>query len=573
MRGSRFVTTIITGLAATGLVLAGCTSPSTDAAEAAQPSFLWVVTAEGGFINGIGEDTGNEVLTMTLVNVRDHATQFTDRPFRDAYVISIADFTERWTSWFADGDAPNAVLSFNLPDDPMPHAIVLELTEPPIQDPAANTLTFITRHIHRTADLHADAIEAIAPPRTFAPEHFLAATLFIDSATDEAETEATAEQTRDATDAAVTPEPIEQEATADPTDAASAAPTPTSALKATNGPAINDCVIAPRTECPKADLAGADLTGVDLSEANLEGADLTGANLMNADLRGANFNGATLTDAVITGAILDGAQFADAKALSFDPLDPRFAKAWLCQTRMGKGVVNSKDCACTSGAGINGTEPLLATMSLGLFSSTLKGTMPARGQAVPIQQNTALFSLIGLNFGGDGRKTFAAPNPTGPWAGVRTGTGGDGGCLGWSVAVQGIFPWEALYGVLPGQVFITAVSPGHSTFHSNVINAGATRLDDIGAYLGPGFTAYQIPASYRGFDDIVPTMGEMRLFSNAMPLPEPFVPADGRATVVRQQPVFEEGLIEIYGDKLPVVVAPDGYVWAVATHGVYPQFS
>jgi microcystin-dependent protein len=34
---------------------------------------------------------------------------------------------------------------------------------------------------------------------------------------------------------------------------------------------------------------------------------------------------------------------------------------------------------------------------------------PANGQLLPIDQNTALFSLLGTNFGGDGRVTFALP--------------------------------------------------------------------------------------------------------------------------------------------------------------------
>ena len=35
---------------------------------------------------------------------------------------------------------------------------------------------------------------------------------------------------------------------------------------------------------------------------------------------------------------------------------------------------------------------------------------PCDGQLLQITQNTALFSLIGTNFGGDGQKTFALPN-------------------------------------------------------------------------------------------------------------------------------------------------------------------
>ena len=35
------------------------------------------------------------------------------------------------------------------------------------------------------------------------------------------------------------------------------------------------------------------------------------------------------------------------------------------------------------------------------------------GQILPIQQNTALFSLLGTTYGGDGRRTFALPNLAG----------------------------------------------------------------------------------------------------------------------------------------------------------------
>ncbi|MCP3019517.1 tail fiber protein [Cupriavidus basilensis] len=36
--------------------------------------------------------------------------------------------------------------------------------------------------------------------------------------------------------------------------------------------------------------------------------------------------------------------------------------------------------------------------------------MAANGRLLPITQYEALFSLLGTNFGGDGRTTFALPN-------------------------------------------------------------------------------------------------------------------------------------------------------------------
>jgi microcystin-dependent protein len=48
------------------------------------------------------------------------------------------------------------------------------------------------------------------------------------------------------------------------------------------------------------------------------------------------------------------------------------------------------------------------------------------GAVMPISQNTALFSLLGTNYGGDGRSTFALPNLQGAFpmhAGASAGPG------------------------------------------------------------------------------------------------------------------------------------------------------
>lgn len=50
------------------------------------------------------------------------------------------------------------------------------------------------------------------------------------------------------------------------------------------------------------------------------------------------------------------------------------------------------------------------------------GTLSAQGQLLPISQNTALFSLLGTTYGGDGQTTYALPNLVGR-AVVGTGTG------------------------------------------------------------------------------------------------------------------------------------------------------
>ncbi|WBA43883.1 tail fiber protein [Hymenobacter canadensis] len=47
------------------------------------------------------------------------------------------------------------------------------------------------------------------------------------------------------------------------------------------------------------------------------------------------------------------------------------------------------------------------------FNFTPRGWAPCNGQLLSLSQNTALFSLLGTNYGGDGRSNFALPNLNG----------------------------------------------------------------------------------------------------------------------------------------------------------------
>lgn len=55
-------------------------------------------------------------------------------------------------------------------------------------------------------------------------------------------------------------------------------------------------------------------------------------------------------------------------------------------------------------------EPFLSEIRLMSFNFAPKGWALCNGQLLPINQNQALFSLLGTTFGGDGRVNFALPN-------------------------------------------------------------------------------------------------------------------------------------------------------------------
>lgn len=67
-------------------------------------------------------------------------------------------------------------------------------------------------------------------------------------------------------------------------------------------------------------------------------------------------------------------------------------------------------------------DPFVAEIRMFPFNFAPKGWAFCDGQLLPISQNTALFSLVGTFYGGDGKSTFALPDMQGN-APVHQGTG------------------------------------------------------------------------------------------------------------------------------------------------------
>jgi microcystin-dependent protein len=58
-------------------------------------------------------------------------------------------------------------------------------------------------------------------------------------------------------------------------------------------------------------------------------------------------------------------------------------------------------------------DPFVAEIRIFPFNFAPKGWAFCAGQLLPISQNTALFSLLGTTYGGDGKSTFALPDMQG----------------------------------------------------------------------------------------------------------------------------------------------------------------
>lgn len=76
-------------------------------------------------------------------------------------------------------------------------------------------------------------------------------------------------------------------------------------------------------------------------------------------------------------------------------------------------------------------EPFIGQIQLFPYNFAPRGWAFCEGQELQIEQNTALFSLIGITYGGDGRTTFALPDLK---------TNNLDGNLHYCIALQGVFP-------------------------------------------------------------------------------------------------------------------------------------
>jgi microcystin-dependent protein len=56
------------------------------------------------------------------------------------------------------------------------------------------------------------------------------------------------------------------------------------------------------------------------------------------------------------------------------------------------------------------SDPYLSEIRLMSFNFAPRGWAQCNGQLLPVQQNQALFSLLGTNYGGNGQTTFALPD-------------------------------------------------------------------------------------------------------------------------------------------------------------------
>lgn len=118
-------------------------------------------------------------------------------------------------------------------------------------------------------------------------------------------------------------------------------------------------------------------------------------------------------------------------------------------------------------------SPFLGQIQMFGFGFAPRGWALCDGQLLPISSNTALFSLLGTTFGGDGRTTFALPDLRGRSA-VHVGNGPGISTISW--------------GEKAGREDVTltvATMPSHNHLATNNLTTAAGASSDDADGTGP----------------------------------------------------------------------------------------
>ena len=153
------------------------------------------------------------------------------------------------------------------------------------------------------------------------------------------------------------------------------------------------------------------------------------------------------------------------------------------------------------------TDPFVAEIRILALNFAPKGWALCDGQIMPLSQNTALFSLLGTMYGGDGRSTFALPDlqgaaPVHPdgYAGPFPSTGASGGS-------QTVTLIES---EIPGHTHSLNASGGPA----NLQSPGTTRA--VGRTTVPSFAAVAAPETVMAPQALAPAGGSLP-HNNMMP--------------------------------------------------------
>ncbi len=136
------------------------------------------------------------------------------------------------------------------------------------------------------------------------------------------------------------------------------------------------------------------------------------------------------------------------------------------------------------------SQPFIGQIALFPYDFAPHGWAFCQGQILPISQNTALFALLGTNFGGNGTTTFALPDLRGR---VPIGAGQGPGLNNYTLAEQaGSETKTLLLSEMPSHTHVVSLS--NVTAVANVKNGLGNKQSPVGNV--PAAEASGVTATY-----------------------------------------------------------------------------
>ncbi len=176
-------------------------------------------------------------------------------------------------------------------------------------------------------------------------------------------------------------------------------------------------------------------------------------------------------------------------------------------------------------------EPFVAEIRIFGFNFAPQGWATCSGQILPIQQNTALFSLLGTTYGGNGSTTFALPNLQGTTA-VSSGQSTTG--TNWQLGAQ------------VGTPTVTLLS-NQMPAHTHSLMASTTRAT--------GTAAANQQLAY-GFKGSLSSSSQARMYSSGAP-----------DTALAPQSLATTGSTQPHNNMMPYLTLN----FCIALQGIYPS--
>jgi microcystin-dependent protein len=150
------------------------------------------------------------------------------------------------------------------------------------------------------------------------------------------------------------------------------------------------------------------------------------------------------------------------------------------------------------------SDPFIGQIAIFAFPFAPQGWAFCRGQLMPLSQNVTLYTIIGTNYGGDGKSTFALPNLQGV---VAVGAGQGLGLSKYDL-------WNQ-----PGGQATVALSAAQIPRHSHgftVSTAQATAPSPNGNLLGRAWRALEHTDAVASFYSPNPNQAKTALAPNAV---------------------------------------------------------